>query len=174
MKEVWKDIAGYDGFYMVSNTGKVMSVGGRCGTSRNPLMLKQSANHDGYLKVRLLYNGKDVTAKVHRLVAEAFIENSDGKETVNHKDGNKQNNHVDNLEWADRSEQMYHAYRYGLKPRMNGEKCPAAKLTNEQAQEIRRLYKRNSKEFGTVALGRKYGITNAAVGRIVRGVGYCI
>ena len=172
MQEVWKDISGYDGYYRVSNLGNVMSVGGRKGTRANPITLKQSVNHDGYMKVRLIYNGKDVTARVHRLVAETFIENTEGKDTVNHIDGNKKNNCVDNLEWADRSEQMYHAYRLGLKPPMKGTHNSQAKLTDADVAEIKRTYKRNSKEFGTVALGRKYGVTNVVIGRVVRGVAY--
>ena len=105
MTEVWKDIDGFDGFYKISNMGNVMSVGGVCGKfTRKPCTRKQHASPDGYMLVRLSKNGKDQTAKVHRLVAEAFIENAVGKETVNHKDGNKQNNCVSNLEWVDRSE----------------------------------------------------------------------
>ena len=173
MQEVWKDIDGFDGYYRVSNTGKVMSVGGMCGRAiRKPMLRKAHISHDGYMIIRLVRGNKDITTRVHRLVAEAFLENVDGKDTVNHIDGNKKNNCVDNLEWADRSEQMYHAYRLGLKPPMKGTHNSQAKLTDADVAEIKRTYKRNSKEFGTVALGRKYGVTNVVIGRVVRGVAY--
>lgn len=131
-----------------------------------------SLNHDGYVKVRLIMKGKDKTARVHRLVAEAFIPNPEGKETVNHIDGNKENNCVDNLEWADRHEQMYHAYEHNLKKPMKGTLNPLSKLTEEQIKSIREEYVWQSREHGTVALGRKYGVNNATIGLIVRGETY--
>lgn len=172
MKEEWKAIEGFEGAYMISTTGKVLSLP-RPGTKhREPALRALSLNHDGYVKVRLLANGKDVTARVHRLVAEAFIPNPENKETVNHKDGNKENNSVENLEWADRHEQMYHAYNRGLKKPMAGVRNYNAKLTAEQVEAIRKEYVRQSKEHGTVALGRKYGVNNATIGLVVRGVSY--
>ena len=157
--EIWKDVAGFDGFYQISNMGRVKSVNG---------IRSLSYTRDGYAKVRLLHDGKDKTYKVHRLVAEAFIPNTDNKETVNHKDGDKTNNKVENLEWADRSEQMLHAYILGLKKPVKTNR----KLTPEQVEEIRRTYKRQSKEYGTVALGRKYGVHDSVIGKVVRGVSY--
>lgn len=172
MKEEWKEIKGFEGAYMISNTGKVLSIPRRGTKQRKPALRALSLNHDGYVKVRLLYKGKDETARVHRLVAEAFIPNPEGKETVNHIDGNKENNNVDNLEWADRHEQLQHAYVNNLKKPMKGENNPWAKLTEEQVAAIRREYVRNSKDHGTVALGRKYGVNNSTIGLIVRGVTY--
>ena len=173
MNEVWKDIDGFNGYYKVSNMGRVMSVGGVCGSAvRRPMIRKAHKSKDGYMTIRLLSGGKDVTTRVHRLVAEAFIENVESKDTVNHKDGNKENNRVDNLEWADRSEQMFHAYKHSLKLPMRGVQNPQAKLTSEDVSEIKSLYKRQSKEFGTVALAKRYGVTNVVIGRVVRGVAY--
>lgn len=172
MKEEWKEIKGFEGAYLVSNMGQVMSLL-RPGTQhKEPVLRSLSLTHDGYVKIRLIGNGKDVTARIHRLVAEAFIPNPEGKETVNHKDGNKQNNSVDNLEWADRHEQLQHAYANNLKKPMKGENNPWAKFTENQISAIRQEYVRNSKEHGTVALGRKYGVSNATIGLIVRGVSY--
>lgn len=172
MNEEWKDIKGFEGVYMISNTGKVMSMPRKGTQARVPKIRNLSLTHDGYVKVRLIGNGKDVTQRVHRLVAEAFIPNPDEKETVNHIDGNKENNCADNLEWADRHEQMIHAYKNSLKNPMKGENNPWAKLTAEQVEAIRKEYVPHSKEFGTVALGRKYGVNNATIGLIVRGVSY--
>lgn len=113
-----------------------------------------------------------MTVRIHRLVAEAFVPRVEGKDTVNHIDGNKLNNRADNLEWADRSEQMYHAYDNDLKKPMRGENNGNAKLTAEQVEAIRKEYVRYSKEHGTVALGKKYGVNNSTIGAIVRGVTY--
>lgn len=168
MEEVWKDIRGFEGAYVISNTGKVLSIPRRGTKHRIPTLRSLSLNHDGYVKVRLIYNGRDETCRVHRLVAEAFIPNPENKETVNHIDGNKQNNNVENLEWADRREQMLHAYKNNLKLPVHTNR----KLTDEQAEAIRKEYKRQSKEYGTVALAKKYGVSNSAIGMIVRGIHY--
>lgn len=121
-KEIWKDIAGYGGLYEISNYGNVKSMGrvvrDSIGRVRNikPKQLKPSITakmHDkdtGYLEVRLTNKrGKSKNFLVHRLVAEAFIENNDNKQTVNHIDGNKLNNEVSNLEWATFGENNTHA-----------------------------------------------------------------
>ena len=100
--EIWKDVAGFEGFYKISNKGNVYSVarkdtigrkcGGRTLTPRNA--------GDGYLKVGLYKNGKTKGEYIHRLVAEAFIPNPNNYPEVNHKDEVKTNNYVENLEWC--------------------------------------------------------------------------
>lgn len=170
MEEVWKDVAGFEGAYQISNHGRVRSIP-RQGT-RTKEIRTICYTRDGYARIRLLFKGKDVTVRIHRLVAEAFVPRVEGKDTVNHIDGNKLNNRADNLEWADRSEQMYHAYDNDLKKPMRGENNGNAKLTAEQVEAIRKEYVRYSKEHGTVALGKKYGVNNSTIGAIVRGVTY--
>ena len=95
MIEDWKDIPGYEGFYVVSNNGRVMNV-------RSGRVLKVFNNYLGYKIVSLCRSGKQKTFSVHRLVAEVFINNPDNLMEVNHKDEDKTNNNVDNLEWCDR------------------------------------------------------------------------
>lgn len=97
--EIWKDIAGYAGKYMVSSLGRVKSLNYRH-TGREQ-MLEPKDNSKGYLKVSLWKDGKEDTRFVHRLVAIAFIPNPLNLHQVNHKDENKRNNCVDNLEWCD-------------------------------------------------------------------------
>lgn len=164
MIEQWKYIDGFNGFYQISSNGKVKSATG--------LIRRASYTHDGYLKIRLVASGNERTARIHRLVAEAFIPNPLNKETVNHKDGNKTNNNVLNLEWADRHEQLIHAYKHHLKKPMGGTTNANAKLGNEQVLAIRKKYIRNSKEHGTVALGRKYGVSNCVIGLVIAGKSY--
>ena len=97
MEEQWLDIIGYEG-YQVSNLGRVKSLGNY--KTRKEKILKQCIDKDGYLQVQLCKNGKIKTFKVHRLVAQAFIPNPDNLPQVNHKDENKENNIVSNLEWC--------------------------------------------------------------------------
>ena len=97
MNEVWKDIVGYEGHYQVSNLGRVKSI--KFGKEK---ILKQAFDKDGYLQSVLSKNNKHITFLTHRLVAKAFIDNPNNYCEINHKDENKQNNCVDNLEWCDR------------------------------------------------------------------------
>ena len=159
--EIWKDIKGFEGVYQVSDHGRIKRVDSQKIRTLN-------FTHDGYVRIRLIHNGKDETRRVHRLVAEAFIPNPDNKETVNHIDGNKRNNNVSNLEWADRHEQMIHAYEHGLKKAVHTNR----KLSDEQVAAIRKEYVPRSKEHGTVALGKKYGVTDSTIGMIIRGIHY--
>lgn len=121
---VWRDIVGYEGSYQVSNTGLVRSLdrfvhylnhGSPAKMFCKGRILKQDVDEDGYCRINIGMNGKGKRYGVHRLVAEAFIPNLDGKPTVNHKDGNKQNNCVENLEWATVLEQNLHAISFGLR-----------------------------------------------------------
>lgn len=102
MKEIWRTIFENER-YEVSTYGRVRTLVGRY---RNVSILKQS-NKDGYLIVNLKHNKKH---RVHRLVAIAFIPNTENKPEVNHIDGNKKNNHIDNLEWCTRLENELHKH----------------------------------------------------------------
>lgn len=95
MKEIWKDCKGYEGLYQVSNLGRVWSIGSQ-------KYLNGSIDKDGYIQVYLTAkNGKCKKERVHRLVALVFLDNPNNYPQVNHKDENKGNNCVDNLEWCD-------------------------------------------------------------------------
>jgi hypothetical protein len=124
MEENWKDITGYEGYYQISSNGNVKSCSrfrlGKNGVliKVNEKMMKLKTSKFGYLCVGLRKDSKKTMFSVHRLVAINFIENPFNKPTVNHKDGNKQNNSVANLEWSTLSEQTNHAIETGLiKPR---------------------------------------------------------
>lgn len=116
MEEVWKDVPGYEGLYQASNIGRIKSI-----TYRTEHILKPATHRCGYLWV-ILTNGKiRKTLYVHRLVCLAFIGNPENKETVNHKDGVRNNNHVSNLEWATMAENTKHAFAYlNRTPSMRG------------------------------------------------------
>lgn len=105
--EAWADIEGYEGLYKVSDHGRVKRVDG--GTER--LIKIQVNQHNGYCYAHLSKDGKVKAHRVHRLVAEHFIENPENKEQVNHRDGDKTNNMYTNLEWLSASENQLHRYR---------------------------------------------------------------
>lgn len=113
MEEIWKDIPDYEGLYQISNFGNVKSLSNNKGHYRE-LIRKPRINKQGYYYLCIWKNGQAKTVKNHRLVAQMFIPNPENKICVNHKDGNKLNNHVDNLEWVTYSENTIHAINIGL------------------------------------------------------------
>lgn len=110
MKEIWKPIAGYEGHYEVSNLGNIKSLNKR----HKGNLLAPQRNHKGYLRVNLWKNNKKKIRMIHRLVAEAFLLNPNNYKQINHKDGNKENNCITNLEWCTAKHNMEHAYKSGL------------------------------------------------------------
>lgn len=104
MKEIWKDVRGFEGLYKISSAGRVWSVPRKDGLGRNVggKLLKARTNNRGYWVVRLYQNGIERGFYLHRLVAIAFIDNPKGLKEINHMDENKRNNKVSNLEWCTR------------------------------------------------------------------------
>lgn len=101
-KEVWKDVKGWEGFYQVSSLGRFKGVErlDSRGYKQKERIMKGYDNGHGYIHVYGSKNGIVKTLKLHRIIAEAFIPNPNNLPCVNHKDENRANNHVDNLEWC--------------------------------------------------------------------------
>jgi hypothetical protein len=177
-KEEWRDIAETGGAYQASCLGRVRSTelswsaynGSKIctfhkdGKVLNPFVTGHGyKSGGGYLTVSL---GKLGNRKVHRLVAEAFLTNALNLPIVNHINGDKRDNRLDNLEWCSDSENIIHAARTGLA--QTGEQKPSSKLTERDVNEIRRIYKSGSSEFGSKPLARRYGVSSTTVRKIVK------
>jgi hypothetical protein len=131
---IWKDVVGYEGVYKISSCGKLK----RIYKTKKDSILKCSINQSGYVCARIRINGGFKNIKVHRLVCIAFLENPLNKPHVNHKNGIKTDNRLENLEWVTPLENNTHALETGLVQKI-GEKHSSAKLTTEQVLKIREL-----------------------------------
>lgn len=159
--ELWKEISGLNGLYEISNNGRLRSYWKPGGKSRSnfPKVLAITVNGRGY--PAKFISGKNY--RVHRLVAEAFLENPRQLPMINHIDGNKMNNHVSNLEWCDKSHNERHAQRMGLKNKARGEKCKKSHLTSDVVREIM------ASDLGCRQLATIYGVNYTTISSIRTG-----
>ena len=157
--EIWKTIQDYGGLYQVSNTGKVRDL-------KNHIKSVYK-NNKGYTCLSLYYNGKTYHPTVHRLVAKAFIPNPNNYEQVNHKDCNKENNNVENLEWCN---QRYN-YDEGMKTFQysKNEEHYFAKLKNSDIPIIYELYKLG---FTRATVAKMFSINPSSLEAIEKGISY--
>lgn len=153
-----KTIPGYENLYSITTNGKVWS-------HKKDKFVNQVNHNKGYKVVRLYIGAKEKSYLVHRLVAMTYLKPDSTRPWVNHKDCNKRNNHVSNLEWCTRRENMLHAVDNGL---MFGKSHnhPSSKMTEEKVRRMRQLhseqsisYPRLAEMFG-VSLGLAWGIVN--------------
>jgi len=168
MKEIFKPVVGFEGKYEVSNLGRVKSLKrsvtdsmGRIKSFDESFKLPTLAS-TGYLIVSLRDKSKRKSDSIHRLVALAFIPNPENKPEVNHINGDKKDNRVDNLEWVTRSENFLHAYRTGLNKGRGG---VGNKLTSEDVSDIRAKY--TPFKYTQSKLAKEYGVTQSVISRII-------
>lgn len=173
--EQWKDIQGYEGIYQVSNHGRIKSkarivrstsgVGkGSKRTYPERIMAQHRVGSGGYLAVALYKGDGGSTKTVHRLVFEAFVSNPLGLPEVNHKDGNKDNNHYSNLEPATRMQNCRHAVESGLM-KIRGEDNYFTKLTEKDVRLIREMHSCGTTQ---TEIAKKTGFQLANIHCIVR------
>lgn len=162
--ETWKPVVGYETLYEVSTFGQVKALPvtkkrGNGLQNRGEVILKHSKKRRGYLQVTLHNTeGRKRYIGVHQLVALAFIPNPDNKPTVNHKDGNKGNNYLSNLEWATHKEQTAHADINGLR-NIRGEHSKKSKLNSETILLIRAA-------TNSAGLAELYGVNKSTIYKI--------
>lgn len=178
-EEEWRDIAGFEGLYRVSNYGRVKSLERVVVVTRKsgktlecPLpekILKQDVGNSNAYRVTLSKDGNTKRYLVHRLVATAFIDNPLNKPQVNHKDGNRLNNLYINLEWVTGSENMIHAYKNGLQVPIREKNHYKCKLSDEDVRFIRENYIPRHPEFGGKALSERFGVGMGYLRKIAYG-----
>jgi len=162
-EEKWRQIPGYEGWYDVSNLGRVMRMK-KVNNTFAGRIIKPYVNF-GYNIVALHKNGNVKNNRVHRLVMAAFVGPCPKDIQVNHIDGDKSNNCLENLEYATQSENTTHAYALGLQSQQ-GEKNNSSKLTEEDVHEIRKLFgEETQKEIAFMFGVSKAAINNIAVGK---------
>ena len=170
-EEIWKDVVGFEDYFMISSLGNLFS-------KRTSKLLKKNIHPHGYYTIATRIGGRFGQCfcfKLHRLVAEAFLDAPEDylvdesektfykKVIVNHKDGNKLNNKVENLEWCSHKENSRHAVDIGLIVHRKGLENPNFKLNKDQVIYILDHYKPRHREFGARALGRKFGVSHEVV-----------
>jgi hypothetical protein len=141
--EIWKDVIGYEGKYQVSNLGNVKSLArivyiSNIPRNRKLMYLKPKISGVGYHQVCLQKESIRFYRLVHRLVAESFLGLNESKKYVNHINGIKTDNRVENLEWLTQSENQLHAYKIGLQNKQYGEQRYCSKLNNEKVILIKK------------------------------------
>jgi len=156
MIEEWKDIVRYEGYYQVSNLGKVKSLGNEF--SRKERLLKPSLQSKGYLTVVLQKNGIRNMVLVHRLVAEYFVSNPLNKPQVNHINGVKTDNNIENLEWVFHRENLDHAIKNNLT--LKGEENRNSKLKDVDVVKIHSLLQ---KGITTKELSESYNVSYSTI-----------
>lgn len=148
MKEIWKQSTEVERFE-VSNLGNIRRV-------KDKSEVYTRVHKSGYVHLMYKVKGKKMCAKLHRLVAKEFCENPEGKDCVNHKDGDKTNNQASNLEWVTHLENMRHAWDNGLIPSLKGELNGRAKITEDIVHSICKDYENGVRPIDVI---EKYNIT---------------
>lgn len=163
-------ILGFDYEYIVRRDGIIIS---HARYNNKNMVMKQHLSHDGYKNIGLILNGKTTEHRVHRIVASAFVPNPENKPYINHKDGNRENNNYDNLEWCTQKENANHSINVLHKWSSSKNQKRAAqqigikrrKLSMEDAREIRRLYENGG--ISCIKLGKMFGLSKPCILRII-------
>ena len=173
-REEWRDVEGYEGYYQVSNLGHLRCLerivhSKRWDRRESAKLLNPPVLKNGYKLASLCRNGKSKRVLLHRLVAKAFLPNPNNLLQINHIDGNKQNNNVNNLEWVTAQENIIHAYNNNLMNPAHGIRTNNGHFTEEDIRSIR--YKA-SKGMSQRKIASEYGVKQGAIWLILKGKTY--
>lgn len=173
---MYKDVIGYEGEYQITESGVVRSLDRLCVDSlgrkrfRKGVVLSPDIAQNGYYRVTLASSGKKKQFYLHRLIAIHFMENPDNLPQINHKDGNKLNNSLDNLEWCTVQENTIHAYKLGLIKPASGKDHHNYQKTGSKHERAKKVLGTNiitgaTKEYGALVETKKDGFTASEVSR---------
>jgi hypothetical protein len=170
-KEIWKDVPNYEGYYQVSNLGRIKSLPKVTSFGIGHInwvekILKPSRDKDGYFCFVSCIDYKKVTHKIHQIVLLSFGFDRPLDSVVCHNDGNRSNNRLTNLRWGTCKENRQDQIKHGNDDR--GEKSKNAKLKNIEAKEIRKKY--STGKYLQRELGKKYGVSQGTISFIVRNI----
>jgi hypothetical protein len=166
--EEWRPVVGFEERYEVSSMGRVRRSfsAPKCRSTYPGRLLNPDLSECGYYRARLCRNGKHQVEQVHRLIARAFLPGFEPNRQVNHKNGNKADNRLENLEWVTPRQNVLHAWRTGLCKPLRGEASGSSKLTKKEVEVILFL---NAHKVAEKLLAEAFGVTIATVSSIVRG-----
>jgi hypothetical protein len=168
MEEIWKDVVGYEGYYQVSNFGRIKSVdrikhySNRKASFLKGRVMSSSKNACGYERLDIRKDNVKKQFLLHRLIAEAFIPNTDNKPEVNHINGIKDDNRVCNLEWVTHDENMKHAYNMGVGTARRGSDNGLSKLAEIDVYNI----KYNLHFVNTPHLTKIYSVSKSTIEKV--------
>lgn len=165
MKEIWKDVVGYEGLYQISNIGRIKSLNYNK-TKKENIMKQRCVKGKEYFSIGIMKDGVSKEYKIHRLVAIAFIPNPDNKPQINHKDSDPKNNNVENLEWCTSAENIQHAFKYGRKTQ-KGEKNNMCSHPDSIIKQMLRY--KNLPMFTQQDISDIFGIDRRYISAIFRG-----
>ena len=169
--EVWKSVLEYEGYYEVSNLGRVRSIDRIIKKKLYLGKIIKESDNQGYKMVNLSKNSKGKGKLVHRLVAYSFLDNPNGYPDVNHKDLNKTNNKLYNLEWISEKQNTEHAIKNGAMNYLFGEKNFRSIFTYNQITDIRKEYWESL--LSTSDLATKYNASKACIVAIISNYHWC-
>lgn len=157
--EIWKDIPGYEGYYQASNLGRIKSF------YKNGKILNPSINMHGYKQIVLINHNGRKTWTIHRIIAKTFIPNIYNKPFINHINGIKTDNNINNIEWCTASENIIHGFKIGLIKRNKNEKSKSSKLSWDIVSQIRLI--KNRDKISNRKLAKQYGVCHTLINKII-------
>lgn len=174
MEEIWKDVPSYEGYYQASNLGRIRSydriiLRPKGNYLKKGRILKPQNGTNGYHVISLRKNKIGGTVSLHRIIASTFIPNPENKKCVNHINGNKKDNNINNLEWTTYSENIKHAFKNKLNKGLKGEKKPISKLKNKEVLDIKKML---GKGLTNVEIAKTYNVDARTISCIKTGVSW--
>lgn len=168
---MWKDIVGYENHYQVNELGQIRTLKNSSIRKAGTILKPQTSKKNGYVYQMLYNEGKQKLLRLHRVVATAFLPNPDNLPQVNHKNGDKTDNRVENLEWCTQEENMLHAFRTGLEKPSDKQKRAIAETNKAKRKAVIFKSEKYSQIFESVSKASEVtGLSTTTISRYCRGL----